>query len=343
MELSPRKEAVLAAVVRAYLQTGEPVGSKTLAALLQDAPSAATLRNEMNALCALGFLCQPHTSAGRVPTGNGYRFYVNQLMKPNPLAQSTGDFIDSRFVGADAEPEQLLARAGRILSDLTGLPAFSFYEAEETVTVRRVQTVPIGSHGIMTVTVLSDGRTRSRLCRIPDGFSHEHAERFSELLRTRVCRHTVGELNKAYLQNVIASAGLDFFTLMPLLTQVFEMVDEMSASSVRWQNPAALYGVCGEDGARRLMTLSGSTESFSALFPTSAKGTDILLGTDAVYPELQNACLIVSDCRTEQKYCGKIGVVGSCRMPYEQIIPSIEYTAARLSERLTEAKKNMED
>ena len=79
MELSPRKQAVLAAVTKAYIKTGEPVGSKALTALLKNAPSAATLRNEMSELCDMGLLAQPHTSAGRIPTSSGFKLYVNSL------------------------------------------------------------------------------------------------------------------------------------------------------------------------------------------------------------------------------------------------------------------------
>ena len=80
-ELTPRKKAVLSAVVKAYIETGEPIGSKILMGLMENAPSSATLRNEMNELCNLGFLSQPHTSAGRIPTSNGYRLYVDTLMQ----------------------------------------------------------------------------------------------------------------------------------------------------------------------------------------------------------------------------------------------------------------------
>ena len=97
MELSARKQAVLAAVVKAYIETGEPIGSKILTELLENAPSPATLRNEMNELCSLGFLHQPHTSAGRVPTESGYRFYVDTLMKPVGIGEASRRFIDSRL------------------------------------------------------------------------------------------------------------------------------------------------------------------------------------------------------------------------------------------------------
>lgn len=88
MELSPRKQAVLAAVTKTYIKTGEPVGSKALNLILKNAPSAATLRNEMSELCDLGLLAQPHTSAGRVPTSNGFKVYVDTLMQPEKYSRA---------------------------------------------------------------------------------------------------------------------------------------------------------------------------------------------------------------------------------------------------------------
>ena len=97
MELSPRKQAVLAAIIRTYIETGEPVGSKVLTGLIENAPSSATLRNEMSELCGLGLLEQPHTSAGRIPTSNGFKVYVDSLMRPKQITASAKNFIDSRL------------------------------------------------------------------------------------------------------------------------------------------------------------------------------------------------------------------------------------------------------
>jgi len=95
MELSNRKRAVLEAIVKAYIKTGEPVGSKILVSLMENAPSSATLRNEMSELCELGFLEQPHISAGRVPTANAYKLYVNSLINSAEIHDSTKGYIDS--------------------------------------------------------------------------------------------------------------------------------------------------------------------------------------------------------------------------------------------------------
>ena len=115
MELSPRKRAVLAAVAKAYIKTGEPVGSKTLAAMLKNAPSSATLRSEMSELCELGLLAQPHTSAGRVPTSRGLKTYVDSLMSPDKISEGDKAFIDRGLSNIHAAPEKIPEIGGELL------------------------------------------------------------------------------------------------------------------------------------------------------------------------------------------------------------------------------------
>ena len=124
MELSARKLAVLEAIVRAYIETGEPVGSKILTSLMENAPSSATLRNEMSELCDLGYLEQPHISAGRIPTGNAYRLFVNSLMMPTEINDSTKNYIDSFLAERKFDPESILSSVADILYRLTGTTAF---------------------------------------------------------------------------------------------------------------------------------------------------------------------------------------------------------------------------
>ena len=119
MELSERKQKILAAVVEQYIKTGEPVGSKVLLDLLDMSVSSATIRNEMSDLVMMGYLDQPHTSAGRVPTGQGYRYYVDNLMKSTQLSDETRRLIDAGVETGAGDPERLLEHAGEVLAYLT--------------------------------------------------------------------------------------------------------------------------------------------------------------------------------------------------------------------------------
>ena len=131
-ELSERKKLILAAVVEQYIKTGEPIGSKELLALTGMSVSSATVRNEMSELAAMGYLEQPHTSAGRIPSQTGYRYYVDNLMKPREIDELNRRMIEAGISSATGDPERLIAQAGEVLADLTKCACVSIeklYEA----------------------------------------------------------------------------------------------------------------------------------------------------------------------------------------------------------------------
>lgn len=342
MELSARKKAVLAAIIRTYIETGEPVGSKVLTELLENAPSSATLRNEMSELSELGLLTQPHTSAGRVPTSRAFQLYVTSLMEPSGIADSTRRYIDSSLSDAVGELEILPGIASETLSALTGFPAVSCYTVNADVTVKKVGLVPVSKRSGLLFVITSDGRSRSRICRLPLGFELL-SDVFTKIVRERILRTPLYDMGKAKLQNIIAAAGLDALELMPLITSVFEMASEVAVSPVNISGSAGLYRLFGEDNARRILTLAEMREPFLRVLEMSTGECEVIFGSDTPFKELRGTAIAVAKYQVGGRYRGRIGIIGPARMSYDQIIPSIEYTAERLTKLMTDAGKDMED
>lgn len=343
MELSPRKKAVLAAIVRSYIETGEPIGSKNLMALLPNAPSSATLRNEMSELASLGLLAQPHTSAGRVPTGLAYRIYVQSLMSRAEIAESAKHYIGSALNANLCDPEKLPILAANALSQLTGLPVFSCYEVGGDVAIKRVQVIPASKRAVMIFVFTSDGRVRSRICRLTENVTPSLISRFEEIASKCLKRCYLENMTKAYLQNVVSLTGLDSLELMPLMTAVFEMADELAVSQVNISGTSSLYNIFGENTARKLTGIARRGEMFSEFLGNGLCEGDLIFLNDSHYNELKGVTMIAAKYKTGNKTVGKIGVIGKGRMSYDQIVPSIEYTAALLSKLMGEALKDMED
>lgn len=344
MELSPRKRAVLAAIIKAYIETGEPVGSKNLAGLMENAPSSATLRNEMSELCELGFLEQPHTSAGRVPTNLGYRLYVEHLMKPPQLNKTIKEFIDKRLDEANCDPEQLPREAGNILSDLTGLPAISLYVADGGVSLKRLEMIKFSSRSAMLMLITSDGRSRNRIFRYGSGFTPELRNRFFEIVEKRIRGKPISELNRAYMQTIVAEAGIDLLKLLPLFTLIFDMSCEIEAQAVDLSGEALLYNVCGNaDAARKIISLIERQDPFISIFEKISDKVTVIFGNDTDYRELEVAAFIAARFSSGSNYRGAVGVIAPKRVSYDQVIPSIEYLASKLTGIMTEAMKDMED
>ena len=151
MELSERKKEILKSVVDAYIASGEPVGSKFLTTVSQIPLSSATIRNEMSELEEMGYLEQPHTSAGRIPSAQGYRLYVNELMEKRTLPQEEEDKINASLSGPMKQLDQVMSKAGQMVSTLVGYPAYTVADHKSEVTIRRFELIAVDAATIATI------------------------------------------------------------------------------------------------------------------------------------------------------------------------------------------------
>ena len=329
------------AIVKAYIETGEPIGSKFLTGIIENAPSSATLRNEMNELVGMGLLEQPHTSAGRIPTSDGLKLYVNDLMVKDNISAEHKSFIDSAFAEMTEMPEKLPAKAGEMLSDLIHLPVIACVLTPDTVTLKKVELLNISRNTIMLLLVSSDSRTRNRIFRLGDDFTPQLLQKFKDIVDTKIKGKPLEDLSIGYMQNIVASLGADTFKLMPLFNVLFETAGEIENMTVDLSGVSRLYNVCGnEEAARRIISLVERRDPIISLFECMDNG--VVFGKDTGYSEFESDTLIAAKFQSE-KYKGYIAVIGPNRISYEQLIPTIEYTADKLSSVITAAQKDMED
>ena len=342
LELTPRKQAVLKAIVKAYIETGEPVGSKILTELIENAPSSATLRNEMSELCELGLLEQPHTSAGRIPTSMGFQFYLKKLMPMGEINEADKAFIDNTLENISEIPEKIPAAVGKILSDMTGYPVITCLMTNSEATVKRVELLRVSRSSLMLLVITNDGRTRNKIVRISADLTPEILKRFNDIIDKKIKRRPISELTLGYMQSVIANAGIDAFSLMPLLTAVFETVNEIDSVSLDLSGMPRLYDISSnEEAAHRIISLIERRDPIISMF--ERVGSGVIFGSESGYNELSNDTLIAASFNSSDKYRGYIAVLGPKRISFEQIIPSIEYIAKKINNLISEAEKDMED
>ena len=342
MELSPRKQAVLAAVTKAYIETGEPIGSKALTLILKNAPSSATIRSEMSELCDLGLLTQPHTSAGRIPTSRGFKLYVDTLMRHDKISESDKAFIDRGLKNLHTAPEKIPQTAGELLSELTGLPTVTCFKAEQAPKVKRAELVRISRSSVLLWLLTADGRARSRIFRTGLPYTPELDLKFSELTEKKVKGKPVNELTRAYMQSVTAAAGsLD---LAPVISALFEMAQGIEESEVTLSGEAAFYNICeSEAAARQILYLVDLKEPIISIMDGIDGKAGVVFGAETGFKELWGDTVIAAKYSVGGRYNGAIGLIGPNRISYDRLIPVVEYTASMLSEIMTEAQKDMEE
>ena len=165
MELTDRKKQILKIVVDGYVATAEPVSSKAIAEKMPGRISSATIRNELADLVEMGYLEQPHTSAGRVPSARGYRLYVNELMERRALPEAEAESIRRSLTGKMSQVDQEMAQAGQMVSSMVGYPAYAVADHTQAVTVQRFDLIAVDDDSFIAVAMLSDSRVKSQLLR----------------------------------------------------------------------------------------------------------------------------------------------------------------------------------
>lgn len=343
MELTPRKKIILSEIVKAHIAHGEPVSSKLLCQTTNLGLSSATIRNEMSDLSAMGYLEQPHTSAGRVPTAAGYRMYVTGLLDKNTPSQPMQKSIDRVIEKVADDPENITALAGQALSDLTGFTAVSMTIPEANAFIKRVELLPMGKRTALLVLVTSDGIARSRICRTHESLSATALRIFDRLAAVDIIGKELYDFSGAFLQTLAAKTGEFALTLVPLLSILFEMIENVRRSQLDLRGESNLYSVYNkEDDARRIVEFISRRDAILSILSEIPDQISVVFGDDCGVEELKPSSMVVAKFGGGDNRVGRIGVIGPTRMAYEDLIPSISYFAKQLGRVLEQSIKDLE-
>ena len=292
MELTDRKKQILKIVVEDYVQTAEPVGSRSIASEMGGKVSSATIRNELADLVELGYLEQPHTSAGRVPSPKGYRLYVNELMERQRLSIAETEKINQSLQLKMEELDRVISQAGRAVSSFVNYPSYVAAAGRKKVTARRFDLLPVDERSCIVVMMLGDNRVRSQLLRMQLKVDLEQMPTLVNLLNShfQTVSYAVEAMEEAG-QREIVTAGAKELLKLP------EFRDA--------------------DKAHQLMSfLTDSKENL----PMPEEGPmKILIGPENVSDALKDASVVVASYDIGDDMRGLIGVVGPTRMDYATV------------------------
>ncbi len=335
-ELSERKKLILAAVVEQYIKTGEPIGSKELIALTGMAVSSATVRNEMSELAAMGYLEQPHTSAGRIPSQEGYRYYVDNLMKSREIDELNRRMLEAGISSAIGDPERLIAQASEVLADLTKCACVSTAPGGEAMIIRKIELVPVGVHSAMLVLLTSNGILKSRLCRLDCELTARICQQFYNIVQSCIIGKPASEISVASMQTVAATLDSDVFTMLPLMAAVCELAKSTASSRITVGGSSNLFSSYGSD-ALELLEFLNKREPISAVMGGITEPLNVKIGKENIYRQLENSSVIVAKYSVGGSDSGTIGIIGPTRMDYENIIPSVKYLTDLVGRLITQA------
>lgn len=338
MELSERKRKILAAVVELYIKTGEPVGSKALCELPELSVSSATIRNEMSELAEMGLLEQPHTSAGRIPSQEGYRYYIDHLMGRHELTAAQRRRLDSLFSVNPGDPEKVLGQAGEVLADITNCAAVSTTPADAQAGIKRVELVPVSSSTAMIVLLTTSGILKSGLCRTMAPIDERFRTSFANIVEQHFIGHPVSELSVPQIQTLAASLGEYALTMSPVLITLAQLAREAAQAEILLDGQTNLLNYDGRGmDVREALEFLRDTGPLGQLIGSGGDRMQVFIGSENVFRQLRNFSMILAPYKLAGRTGGTIGIIGPTRMDYASLIPHIEYLSAIVGKLLSEA------
>lgn len=335
MELTDRKKKVLRSIVDLYIRTAEPVGSKAISELPDMNYSPATIRNEMADLLAMGYLEQPHTSAGRVPSAAGYRLYVDELMADYRLSMDETKLLSASFDEKMQQVDKLMERVAKLVSQATDLPAISMAARNAAVTVKRFELIMAGQGSIILVLMLSTDEVLNKLIKLPLQVEETDLKLLGAVLNASMTDISQEEFTPELLEKVVRSAG-NAAMLVPVVVDF--ATDALRGKGGTNMAVAGQMRLLGQpeyrdvDKAQRVIT-SLDEEALSNLpaVMQNENGTKVLVGPENVAQELKDTSVVMTKFDIGDGLQGMIGVVGPTRMDYAKVTARLSYFAESLS------------
>ena len=335
MELSERKKKVLRSVVDLYIRTAEPVGSKAIAELPDMNYSSATIRNEMAELTTLGYLEQPHTSAGRVPSASGYRLYVDELMLQYRLSVDETKSINTAIEEKMQRIDKMVENVAKLVSQATNLPAISAASRQGGGTVTRFDLILAGQGSFILVLMLSGDQVVNKLVRLPLNVTEADLKVLSAVLNAAMTGLTLEEFTPELMNRVMRSAGAASSLVPVIVDFTTEALRGLAATNMTVVGQSKLLGLPeyrDVEKAQRVMS-SIDEDSLSNLpaVMQGQNGTKVLVGPENVADELKDTSVVMTKFDIGDGMQGMIGVVGPTRMDYAKVTARLSYFAESLS------------
>ena len=324
MGLALRKEKILSAVIDTYIRTGEPIGSKALLEETDLGVSSATVRNELKSLDEEGYLHQPHTSAGRVPTKQGYRYYIDNLMKPAILPERLRENIERGIRSGAGAPESILSRTAMVLSQLTKAASAVTTPSSDEARIHRIRFVSTGRHTSMVV--------RCEFVLTP-----QLLQMFDKAVNEAFAGVKLTDVTQGYLQTAASGMGELTLFIPDVLIALYEAVQNALEVNVTvaGQTNLLFSDNYDFDSARNTIRFLSDTKSISGLL-NSSRTHMIYLGEESKIPELRDSAVVSARYEIGGENAGAVAVIAPLRIDYKTIMSEVIFAAGCVSRAIGE-------
>lgn len=338
MELDSRKTIILNAIIRTYLDTGEPVGSRTISRYTDLNLSSATIRNEMSDLEEMGYITQPHTSAGRIPTDKAYRFYVDRLVQ-DKTEQVTA--MNSLMIARTGRLEEILKRVVKLLASNTNYTAMLSAPTYKGNKVKFIQLSRLTPRQLLNVVVIDGNIVKNHIIDLNEDITEEQVLKLNLLLNTRFNGLTLGDINLGLISNVKEEAGIHSQIVSEVLDTIAEVIraetDENMQIYTSGANNIFRYPeLADHDKASRLISTLEEKSELQDFVKAQEQADDeseiqVYIGEENRMEQMKDCSVVTASYDLGDGLQGTIGIIGPKRMDYEKVMDSLKTVKATLN------------
>lgn len=335
-EMNERSQFILKLLIERYINDGLPVGSRTLANQGGLTLSPASIRNVLADLEELGYLSSPHTSAGRIPTELGYRFFINSLLTVKPLQQSLIDQFELQLQ-ATRDHQSLLETTTGLLSKMSHLVSIISVPKQETMTLRHIEFLPLSGHRVLVIIVINEQSVQNRIIATEQKYSASELEQIGNFLTQQFAGCELSAIRQT-LMDEMANERQEMDKLLANAINIADLALDIEQADQDFvlrgqENLLEMAEATGISQLRSLLDAFAEKQSILNLLENcmQAEGVQIYIGDETGHQGLAACSVITAPYQLEGRTVGVLGVVGPTRMHYEQVIPLVDITAKIVS------------
>ncbi len=340
--MDARKFRILQAIIDDYILTAIPVGSRTISKRYEMNLSSATIRNEMSDLEELGYLDQPHISAGRIPSAKAYRLYVDELLREGKLKTDDVQSIREHFNNRSGKMEDVINRAAQVLSNITSYTSLAMGPHGAETTIRNLQLVPISHRSALLVIVTDGGIVRDSVIHVDSDLDSDALYAISRMLTERVSGRTLKEA-----QQILRGMGKDFAEKHGVIEGISRLVAEVDGAGdkakIAFAGPGNILNFpeySDVEKARTFLSLLETKDAIlSLLEQRQGVAFTVRIGPETGVPELEDCSVVTATYALDNGSHGTIGVIGPTRMQYGRVLSILGAMGSQLSSLLKEDKE----
>ncbi len=330
MELDERKRKILQAVIRTYLETGEPVGSRTISKYTDLNLSSATIRNEMSDLEEMGYIIQPHTSAGRIPSDKGYRFYVDTMLEEK---EREVDELKGLLVEKDEKMDTLLKRVANVLATNTNYAAMITAPQYHQNKLKFIQLSQVDEHQILAVIVVEGNVIKNSMLRVEEALDHETLLKLNILLNTHLNGLSIEEINLGMIAGLKKQAGIHSAIISEVIDAVAEAIksDEDLKIYTSGTRNILKYPELTDNRERAGELINVFEEKKSlhefvteTLSEEKNTGIQVYIGSEAPVQSMKDCSVVTATYDLGEGMRGTVGIIGPKRMDYDKVIGTLK-------------------